>query len=55
MDELRELVWDHLFRFGPMSVELIGSGLGVDTAEVHAAIDHEWFVIMGAEVHIARK
>ncbi len=54
MDELRNLIWDYLYRTSrAQSVESIASQVAYDPQTIRAAIDHEWFEVTGDIVAIA--
>ncbi len=54
MDELRNVIWDYLYRTRrPQSVESIASHVACDPQTIRAAIDHEWFEVTGDLVAIA--
>jgi len=53
MDQLRDTVWDHLFRSGPQTVEQIAGSLLVDASIVIAVTEHEWFEVLDSKVQIA--
>ena len=54
MDELRDSIWDFLYRAGECrSIDEIAVFLGRDRETVDAAVDHEWFNSNGGEIRIA--
>ena len=54
MDELRDSIWDFLYKAGESrSIDEIAVFLGRDREIVGAAIDHEWFSANGGAIGIA--
>ncbi len=55
MDELRIEIWDLLYRAQePRSIPEIAVLVDRETADVRAAVDHEWFTIVNDVVSISR-
>ena len=54
MDELRNRIWDFLYRAdGPRSIADIARNLDSANETVRLAINHDWFAVAGDEVTIA--
>jgi hypothetical protein len=54
MDELRNEIWDYLFRAdGSKSIDEIAISVNQDGETIVRAIDHDWFVVVDDRVSIA--
>jgi hypothetical protein len=54
VDELREEIWDYLYRAGQSkSIDAIAQRVARDSATVREAVDHEWFQVQGGMVTIS--
>lgn len=54
LDELRDTIWEHLFRVrATKTVGEIAALTGCDAAIIRAAVDHEWFTVSGDRVSVA--
>jgi hypothetical protein len=53
-DELREFIWEQLFRANASkSVDELARLTARDVEVVRAAVNHEWFTVAGERVSIA--
>lgn len=53
-DELREVIWEELFRGkAAKSIHEVAALTATDATDVRAAVDHEWFKVTGDLVSIA--
>jgi hypothetical protein len=54
IDELRNIIWEHLFRAkASKSIDEIAALTDRDATAVRAAVDHEWFNVRDERVSIA--
>jgi hypothetical protein len=54
MDDLRNRIWDYLFRLGkPQPIVIIAEQLNVGSADIQQAVDHPWFDLQDGLVAIA--
>lgn len=54
MDELREQIWDYLFKAGSdRSVADIAAWAGRQPDEVRSVVTHPWFRVSGEQVGVA--
>jgi len=42
-EQLREQIWDRIFRGGPKQLGQLADDLDIPTEEVERLTDHEWF------------
>ena len=53
-DELREIIWEQLFRAKvSKSIDEVAALTGCEPAVVRAAVNHEWFTVADDRVSIA--
>ena len=53
-DELREIIWEQLFRAkASKSMDEVAALTGCELPDVRAAVNHEWFSVAGDRVSIA--
>jgi hypothetical protein len=54
IDELRDSIWEHLFRAkAAKSIDEIAALTNSDVSAVGAAVNHEWFAVAEGSVSIA--
>jgi hypothetical protein len=54
MDELRDQIWDYLYKAGqPQSLVDIAGFASQDLETIRGAVDHEWFTVSNEQVGIA--
>jgi hypothetical protein len=54
IDELRDLIWNHLFQArATKSIDEIAALTNCHVTDVGTAVDHEWFVITERGVSVA--
>jgi hypothetical protein len=54
MDELRDEIWDHLYKSGqPQGLVDIATFANRDLETIRGAVDHEWFTVSNDLVGIA--
>ncbi len=54
MDDLRNRIWDYLFRLGkPQQIAIIAEQLNVTSVDIQQAVDHPWFDLQDGLVAIA--
>jgi hypothetical protein len=54
IDELRDSIWEHLFRAkASKSIDEIAALTNSDVSAVGAAVNHEWFAVTDGRVSIA--
>ena len=52
-DQMRETVWDRIYREGEQSVAELSQQLGISLVEMQTVLNHDWFVVDGDSVKIA--
>ena len=53
MDDLRNQIFDTIYRSGPQTVEQLVTTLSSNTNDVTIGVCHEWFKIQGDQIFIA--
>jgi hypothetical protein len=54
IDELRDLIWEHLFQAkAPKSVDEIAALTNCNATDVSTAVNHEWFAVTEHGISIA--
>ena len=54
MQHVRNEIWDFVFKSGPQTIDQIAENLQLNQETVNVAVAHEWFLMRGDTVNIAK-